>query len=53
MIRPPRNSSFKEAYNWYLAQISRNEPNPLYVSGSAIRQIQNDVLQRGIMYPFA
>ena len=53
MIRPPRDSSFKEAYNWYLAQISRNEPNPLYASDLAISQIQNDVRQSGIMYPFA
>lgn len=53
MIRQPRNSSFKEAHNWYLEQISRNEPNLLYASNLTIRQIQNDVQQSGMLYPFA
>lgn len=52
MTKPPKGSSFKDAYFWYLAQISKREPDALLAANLAVNLIQNDVRVNGTSYPF-
>ena len=52
MTKPPKGSSFKDAYFWYLAQISNREPDALLAANLAVNLIQNDVRVNGTPYPF-
>lgn len=52
MTKPPKGSSFKDAYFWYLAQIPKREPDALRAANLAVNFIQNDVHVSGKPYPF-